>query len=353
VAARALMLLLPTFIQTGDAFAGDQAQAPPAAAAAATPWTPRRTPWGDPDLQGLWTNTTTTPLERPDRFAGKETLTQEERIELDRRAARDADRPQPPTTVERPTSVTFAPPGNVGAYNSWWLEKGVASNQTSLIVDPPDGKLPPLTLEAQHRNAKLAAVRGRPPASWEDTNLMERCITRGMPGLMMPGFYNHNYHLLQAPGYVVILLEMFHDARIIPVDGRPHVGQDIRLWNGDSRGRWEGNTLVVETTNFNDRIHERRPTLVVFGTGKSLHLVERFTRVGPDLIDYRFTVTDPTTFTRPWTASTPMSRTEGPILEYACHEGNYAMTNILRGAREQEKREQEEQRKTAGEATRK
>jgi hypothetical protein len=320
------MLLPPTFIQPGEAFAGGQAQAPPAAAAARTSWTPPRTPWGVPDLQGLWTNTTTTPLERPDKVAGKETLT-----------------PRP----------TFAPPGNVGAYNDWWFEKGVASNQTSLIVDPPDGKLPPETPEAQQRNAKLLEVRARHPASWEDTNVYERCITRGMPGLMMPGFYNHNYHIMQGPGYVVILLEMIHDVRVIPVDGRPHVGQDIRLWNGDSRGRWEGNTLVVETTNFNDRVHERRPSNAVFGTGKSLHLVERFTRVAPDRIDYRFTVTDPTTFTRPWTASTPMSRFEGPILEYACHEGNYAMTNILRGAREMEKSEQQEQGNTAGEATRK
>ena len=325
-AVGALMLLPPTFIYPGEAFAGGQAQISPAATAARAPWTPPRTPWGVPDLQGLWTNTTTTPLERPDTSAGKETLT-----------------PRP----------TFAPPGNVGAYNDWWLEKGVASNQTSLIVDPPDGKLPPETPEARQRNAKLLELRARHPASWEDTNVYERCITRGMPGLMMPGFYNHNYHIVQEPGYVVILLEMIHDVRIIPVDGRPHVGQDIRLWNGDSRGRWEGNTLVVETTNFNDRVHERRSSNAVFGTGKSLHLVERFTRVAPDRIDYRFTVTDPTTFTRPWTASTPMSRFEGPILEYACHEGNYAMTNILHGARELEKREQQEQRNTAGDATRK
>ena len=151
----------------------------------------------------------------------------------------------------------------------------------------------------------------------------------------MPGFYNHNYQIVQTPGYVVLLAEMIHDARIIPLDGRPHMPGGLRLWMGDSRGRWEGDTLVVETTNFNDEIHERRPSNAVFGTGKDLVLVERFRRVAADTIDYRFTVTAPGTFTKPWTAATPMSRIDAPIFEHACHEGNYALPNILRGAREQ------------------
>jgi hypothetical protein len=191
-----------------------------------------------------------------------------------------------------------------------------------------------------------------PPASWEDLNAYDRCITRGLPGAMIPGFYNHNYQILQAPGYVAILVEMIHDVRIIPVDGRPHLGPGLRQWMGDSRGRWEGQTLVVETMNFNDKIQEvtgnamRLPSgepiggryHAVFAT-RGLKLVERFTRVDADTIDYRFTVTDPATFTRPWTAVTPMMRINEPLFEYACHEGNYAVPNMLRGARAQEQSE--------------
>jgi len=154
---------------------------------------------------------------------------------------------------------------------------------------------------------------------------------------MMPGFYNHNYHILQTPGYVVLFVEMIHDARIIPVDGRPHLGQHIRQWLGDSRGRWVGNTLVVETTNFTDKVDYRG--LTVFGTGRNVHLVERFTRVDADTIDYQFTVDDATVFTRPWTAAIPMTQIKGPLFEYACHEGNYGLPQILSGARVQEKAE--------------
>jgi hypothetical protein len=168
-------------------------------------------------------------------------------------------------------------------------------------------------------------------------NLFEQCITRGMPGAMMPGFYNHDYQIVQAPGYVVILIEMIHDARIIPLDGRPHLDPGIRQWLGDSRGHWEGNTLVVETTNFDNRAYERRPSNTVFGISGNLRLIERFTRTGADTIDYRFTVTDPATFTKPWTATIPMATLQAPIFEYACHEGNYALPNVLRGARQQEK----------------
>jgi hypothetical protein len=309
------------------AFLGLQATAAaqvPAVRAAATDagaaaWTAPRTAWGEPDLQGIWTNTTTTPLERPARFGGREFLTDEERAELDAQAVRNADR-QPQA-------------GDPGAYNTFWLENGKRSARTSLVIDPPDGKLPPVTPLGKQRSEEIEQVRLRPPDSWHDVNIYERCITRGMPGAMMPGFYNHNYQILQVPGYVVILVEMIHDVRIIPLDGRPHLTPNVRQWLGDSRGRWEGNTLVVETTNFDDRVYERRPSNAVFGISGNLHLVERFTRVDPDTIDYQFTVTDPTTFTRPWTAAIPMSRLEGQIYEYACHEGNYGLMNILRGAR--------------------
>lgn len=301
--------------------AGAGQPAPAAASGRKTAATPR-TPWGDPDLQGIWTNATTTPLERPAQMAGKVVLSEEERSAIDTRAIQNADRPPRP--------------GDTGAYNSFWMENGVALNQTSLIVDPPDGRLPPLTPEARKREAALEAARRAPPGSHEDLNLFERCLSRGMPGAMMPGFYNHNYQILQTPGHVAFVVEM-SAYRIVPLDRRPHLPPGMRQWLGDSRARWEGATLVVETTNLTDRVHERRRSNTVFGGSGQTTMVERFTRVDADTIDYRFTVTDPATFTAPWTAAIPMRRIRGPVYEYGCHEGNYALPNILRGAREQEK----------------
>ena len=281
-----------------------------------------RTPWGDPDLQGLWTNTTTTPLERPAAHGDRAVLTDEERAALDEEAARRADGPP----RERDT----------GSYNSFWLEKGLRSEQTSLIVEPADGTLPAFTPAAQRRVEALAAARQQPAASWTDLNVFDRCIARGMPGAMMPGFYNHNYLILQTPEHVVIALEMLHDVRIIPLDGRPHITPRVRQWLGDSRGRWEGDTLVVETRNVADKVNEFRVSHTVFGASHHLRLVERFRRVAPDRIDYTFSVDDPTTFVTPWTGGAPMSAMQGHMFEYACHEGNYAMEHILRGARAQE-----------------
>ena len=166
---------------------------------------------------------------------------------------------------------------------------------------------------------------------------MERCITRGVPGVMLPGNYNHNYNILQTSSHVVILAEMIHDTRIIPLDGRPHIGSSIEQWMGDSRGYWDSDTLVVETTNFTNKLFERRFSLLVWGTGKHMGVVERFTRVGAGRIDYEFTLTDPTTFARPFTASIPMTTLDGSMFEYACHEGNYAMANMLRGARQDDR----------------
>jgi hypothetical protein len=296
------------------------AQSPTAAKSA---WTAPRTPWGHPDLQGYWTNTTTTPLQRPADLKDKAVLTEAELAERDKIVAERANQDRPPGT------------GNPGTYNDFWYERGVLNQRTSLIVDPPDGRLPALTPEAQKRAADARAGHG-PSDSPEDRSAFERCITRSLPGAMLPGFYNHNYYIVQTPTYVVINVEMIHDARIIPVDGRPQGGSAIREWLGTSRGHWEGNTLVVETTNFNDKVREQ--SLIAFSTGQNLKLVERFTRTGPETIDYQFTVDDATFYTRPWTASVPMARINGPIFEYACHEGNYGMGGILRGARADEKK---------------
>ena len=200
------------------------------------------------------------------------------------------------------------------------MERGGLIRRTSLIVDPPDGRLPPLTPRAQARHDAFVARWQGLHASWEDTNMYERCITRGLPGAMIPGFYNHNYLIVQTPDHVAVQVEMIHDARVIPLDGRPHLPSGIRQWLGDSRGRWEGDTLVVETTNVTPKAEQRAFILVftALSTGRNLHLEERFTPIDADTIDYRFTVTDPTVYTRPWTAAIPMRRTENPLYEYAC-----------------------------------
>jgi hypothetical protein len=296
------------------------------------PWTVPRTPDGQPDLQGIWDYRSATPLERPAQFAGREFMTEKEAADYERRAAEREDG-RPPDDPRTEQSV----------HPAWWLDYGktvVRTRRTSLIVDPPDGKIPALTPEGQDRiAARRAAARSHGPAdSYENRSLFERCLTRGVPDGMLPGPYNNNVQLMQMPGYVVIFTEMIHDARIVPMDGRPHVSQDTRRWMGDSRGHWEGNTLVVETTNFTDKTNFR-------GSGANLHLVERFTRVDADTIEYRFTVDDPTTWTRPWTVAYPMVKTQGPIYEYACHEGNYGLVGILAGARAEERVAEETARK--------
>ena len=295
-----------------------------------------RTAWGDPDLQGIWNNATTTPLERPDDLGGQELLTNEERAVRDESGDRAREqRGETPGT------------GETGSYNNFWTERGIRLARTSLIVDPPDGRLPPLTPEAHNRLAspkaqRLADVRrGRLPAdSWAQLDLSDRCIWyRGIPSF--PTGYNNNYHIVQNPDYVAILQEHIHDVRFIPLDGRRHVAQAIRQYAGDSRGHWEGETLVVETTNFNGKAFIRNFN---GDLSEALHVVERFTRIGPTTLDYEFTVNDPRTWTRPWKGSLPMVRIEGPMFEYACHEGNYGLTNILAGSRAQEEAAKEESR---------
>jgi hypothetical protein len=296
---------------------------------AAKNWTTSHTPDGQPDLQGLWSNATITPLERPKELAAKEFFTSAEAAEYEKRVLDESnkDRRDGP------------PEADVGrAYNDSWWDRGtkvVPTRRTSIIVDPPDGRIPALTPEAQKAESARVAVRQRPAGGPEDRGLPERCIlwpTAGPP--MLSSAYNNNYQILQIPGYVVIFIEMIHDVRIIPLDGRPHLASHVRQWMGDPRGRWEGNTLVVDTTNFTAKNPFR-------GSDRNLHLIERFTRIDPDTILYRFTVEDPTAFTRIWTGEVPMTRTPGPIYEYACHEGNYSMTNILSGARAEDRAAEE------------
>jgi hypothetical protein len=307
------------------------APVPAAAQSKASP--PARTPDGKPNLTGIYSFSTITPLQRPEALAGKATLSDEEAVSFEasenKRQNRDLFDP-----VKGQPSAGYAPraEGGVLSYNEFWYERGsklTGDKRTSLIVDPANGTIP-FTDAARQR---VAENRRRSDAgvgdSYADRPLADRCIqgfNSGPP--MTPGQYNNNVQIVQVPGTVVILNEMVHNARIIPTDGRPHT--KLRFWSGDSRGHWEGDTLVVETINF------RRETSLQ-GSTASTRLVERFTRVDAETIKYEFTVTDPTSYTQPWTANLPMVRIPGPVFEYACHEGNYALPNILAGARAQEK----------------
>ena len=300
---------------------------------AANTWTSPRTPDGQPDLQGIWTNATITPMERPAELAGKQFFTEQEAAAYEKQVLEK-------TNKDRRDGGAEADVGR--AYNDAWWDIGtkiVSTRRTSIVIDPPDGKIPPLTPAAQAREAARQAASRRPPTGPEDRGLPERCIlwpTAGPP--MLPSAYNNNYQILQTPGKVTIFIEMIHDVRIIPLDGRPHISPNIRQWLGDPRGHWEGGTLVVDSTNFTGKNPFR-------GSDQNLHLIERFTRVSPDTILYQFTVDDATAFTKPWTGEVTMRRTPGPIYEYACHEGNYSMLNMLSGARAEEKAAAEAARK--------
>ena len=296
-------------------------------------WTAPAMPWGDPDLQGIWDFRTITPMERPAELAGKAVLTAEEAADFEARENRRLNR----DLVDPKVGGAIYPPeseGGVVPYNEFWYDRGnalVEDRRTSLIVDPADGRIPPLTPEAAERTAARSAyLRDHPADSWEDRSLGDRCIlgfNAGPP--MVPSAYNNNVQLLQTPDHVVILNEMVHNARIVPLDGRPHGA--IPQWAGDSRAHWEDATLVVETRGFGEQVGFRG------GATANLRVVERFALVGPDTIRYEFTLEDPETWTRPWTAVVPMKRTPGPLFEYACHEGNYSMAGILGGARAEER----------------
>ena len=287
-------------------------------------WTPGRTPDGQPDLQGVWTNPTITPFERPSELAGKATLTAAEASALEKKAAENR--------VDRPPTE-----GDVGTYNQFWFDSGtkvVSTRQTSLVVDPPDGRVPVKPEAEERRDFNLAHNAD----SYEYMSTWDRCITRGIPGAMFPAGYNNAYEIVQLPGFVIIHYEMIHNVRVIPIDGRPHLPANIRQWDGDPRGHWEGNTLVVDTTNFNGKgwISTSAAGGRIKGIGESeqLHLVERFTRTDANTIRYEVTVDDPNVYTRPWKVSIPMVRdADYQIFEYACHEGNHAVEGVLRGGR--------------------
>ena len=309
-------------VETG--WAGVESDRPEEVAAAdLEPYTVPRTPWGEPDLQGVWTGNSAhgIPLERPDDLEDVAALTPE----------------QAEARRERGTL------GSIWGYEREWRDttlgyvKTAPSRQVAMVVDPPDGRIPPLTPEAEARLAARVDTSGvgRIADGPEDLSLFVRCITRGLPGLMMPSIYNNGLQIVQGPGHVAIQKEMIHETRVIPTEPRPAPGPGLTTWLGVPQGRWEGDTLVVETTNFNGRAPYR-------GSTENLRLTERFTRLGPTVLEYRFTIDDPATWTRPWTAGFRYDKDDEQyeLVEYACHEGNYGMTNILSGARAREQAEE-------------
>ena len=312
----------------------------PSAAGQSGKWTPPRTPDGKADIQGTFTFRTITPLQRPTALTGKDVLTPEEAADFEvsenNRLNRDLFDPE-----KGAPSVGYPPrlQGGVLSYNDFWYERGnqlTEDRRTSLIADPPDGRIPFAAATRERMAAQAARTNARIFDSYEDLSLVDRCLlgfNSGPP--MISGTYNNNLQIVQTPGAVVIFNEMVHDARIIPTDGRPH--GTLARWTGDSRGRWEGDTLVVDTINF------RRETSLP-GSTAATHVVERFTRVSPTTINYQFTIADPTAYTRPWTAVMPLRATDELLFEYACHEANYGLVGVLRGARFSEKEEAAKQR---------
>jgi len=303
-------------------------------------YSPPRTPWGDPDLQGTWpgTDLVGVPLQRDPKLGTRNRLTEEEFKARQEQFAKQEATDEADFDPDHPAGN----PGDVGSPTSpppHWLERGKPQYIASLIVDPPDGRIPPNTAEAQQRNAAAAAARrGRGPAdSYTDRSLYDRCITRGVAGSILPVIYNNGNEIVQGPGYVVLRNEMIHESRVIPLDGRPHPGRGVTMWMGDSRGHWDGDTLVVETTNFDPRT----AGIGANGGGRiseDLTITERITRVAPDLLVWRMTFDDPNTWTRPFTIELPLRRDDSyGMFEYACHEGNYALRNILSAARAEER----------------
>jgi hypothetical protein len=308
------------------------------------PYSAPRTPWGDPDLQGLWPGNVSAPLQRPESFGERATLTDAEfaQREAQARAQAEADQQQFVTSGRGGRGGGVGPPDH-------WLERGTPIRQSSLIVDPPNGRLPALAPGVEQRRKAARGGRGLPGEwrgaadSYDDLNIYYRCVTRGLLGSVIPVIYGNGNEIVQAPGYVVFRNEMIHESRVIPLDGRPHVPGSIRMYMGDSRGRWDGDTLVVETTNFTDKT-----AIGSNGAGYpgdpgyhslALRVVERFTRTAENVITYEATVDDPQTWVKPWTLRIPLLRSSDPqLFEYACHEGNYAMRNILSAARTEDKR---------------
>jgi len=309
-----------------------------AAKTAANPPAVPKTPWGDPDLQGVWNDSTSTHLQRPGAIGAKDVLSDAEAAEFQEQLAGDLSRDR------RDGVGTEADVGR--AYNEHWMDarhlKITADRRTSLIVDPPDGRIPPLVPlppeRAKARAARAAALErfnAGLPDSYRDATLPVRCIIRTDSPPYLPIVYNNDFHIFQSPGYVVIAPEMIHSARVIPLDGSPHIGKNLHQWLGDARGHWEGNTLVVETTNF------RTDDGVVFqgANPDTFRITERFTRIDATTINYEFTVEDPQTWTKPWTAIVPWNKIDPgeQMYEYACHEDNYDIVHFLSGARARDK----------------
>ena len=301
-------------------------------------WIAPRTPDGQPDIQGVWTNSTMTPLERPADMGDKPFYSEAEASELDAAARERRARASGPGG----TRLQRLPPGSrFGGYNAaiWSAARSIApTRRTSMVVDPPDGRVP-LRPAAEERRDYLVANRSD---TYDNMSVYTRCITRGIPGALIPNFYNAGNLILQTPDFVVILTEMIGEARFIPLDGRPRINPSIGLWMGDSRGRWEGETLVVETTNFTEKgwITPNQNAGRMHGVPltRELRVVERFTRVSEDVLDWRVTIEDPQVYTAPWTLELPLTRDPAyDLYEYACHEGNYSVPNILRGARVKER----------------
>ena len=300
-----------------------------------------RTPWGQPDLQGVWDFRTITPMERPESLGDQEFLTDEQIADLERgvadRNARLAARPAQRTVVSN--SVDRGVDGAPGSYNNFWMDRGtrvIGTRRTSLIVDPPNGRIPPMTAAAERRRAaERQHTRDHPADSWTDRSIYERCIlgfNSGPP--IEPRAYNNHMQVFQTPGYVVIFNEMVHDARIVPLVPRDPLPGHLRQWMGDSRGRWDGDTLVVETSN----LYRQNSFTWRQGATQDTRVVERFSRLDATTLLYEFTVEDPATWTRPWSAEVPMSLSEDQVWEFACHEGNYGMDGILAGHRADELR---------------
>jgi hypothetical protein len=304
-----------------------------------TKWTLPRTADGRPDFQGVWSNNIATPLERPKELEGRAYLTDEEVEAMKRKAAELFDGSGDAAFFDEVFRAVYASlktsgsgpyqkstkdfDARTGDYSSVWLSARDWDNRTSLITDPADGHIPAMTADGQRRSAAIAAALARPATGPEDRGLSERCITYGVPQLFAG--YQSYYRIVQASNTVVVATEMIHDARVIPLDADPHLSSNIRQWLGDSRGHWEGDTLVVDTTNFKPRSFRN--------SSERLHLIERFTRVGPDTLNYEVTIDDPDTWVRPWTLMIPLRRSNDESFEYACHEGNKGMVGILAAAR--------------------
>lgn len=317
-----------------------QAPAKARRAKTAKPYTPPQTPWGDPDLEGVWPGNMGVPMQRNAKLGDRATLTDEEFAAKEAQAEKQAQADNE-SVAASDTKVGIGPP-------SYWTERGKPTRQASLIVDPPNGRLPALTPEAEKYRKKARGGKGLPGEwrgqanSYDDLNIYYRCISRGLLGSVIPVVYNNGNQIVQGPGYVVFRNEMIHESRVIPLDGRPHVSPAIKMIMGDSRGHWEGNDLVVETTNFTDK-----DAIGSNGAGypgdpgyhsDQLKVIERFTRTGDKTMDYRITVIDEKTWVRPWTILIQLQKNDDyQMLEYACHEGNYAMLDILSGARADEK----------------